>query len=97
MLLYLDAADRPNKPLELTPQAASEIAPILNAGFRSTAFPIYAGGAAQRQGVGPSIMHRAMIQCSKNSNQPRRRSLQTHRQEQLSIGYTKGGEQHCTT
>jgi len=40
--------ERPNKPLELTPQAASKIAAILKADFGSTAFPVYT--AAQLSG-----------------------------------------------
>jgi hypothetical protein len=38
-------------PLELTPLRVDEIAAILKAGIDSIAFPIYRGGAAQRQSV----------------------------------------------
>jgi len=44
---------RPNTALELTPLCGRKIVAILKAGIGPTALPIYRGGAAQRQTVGP--------------------------------------------
>jgi hypothetical protein len=41
----------PTPALELTPQSGPKIGAILTAGFRLIAFPVYQGGAAQRQAV----------------------------------------------
>jgi hypothetical protein len=51
-MIDIKATVQPNTALELTPQAASKIVAILESGIGSTAFPIYQGGAAQRQTVG---------------------------------------------
>jgi len=51
MQLMSRTAGRPNKPMHPTPLCGPKIAAILKAGFSSTPFPIYLGGAGDGQAV----------------------------------------------
>jgi hypothetical protein len=61
LLVKSDHRLPPNTPIQPTPLRSPKIGAILKAGFGSTAFPTYRGGAADGQAVGPPITFFAYV------------------------------------
>jgi hypothetical protein len=82
----------PNRRLQSTPLAASEIAPILRAGFCYNVITIYQCGAAEAQLVGPRGVVSSLIAClggnvhaacSVSAAAPARMPTQAHRRRSM--------------